>query len=56
MTMTTTLTLEETAKTLGLSKRTIYNRLKDGTLQSVRVGTSQRVTRESIAAVQKAKR
>jgi len=44
-----TLSLAQTATQLGVCRRTVYARIRDGSLQTVRVGKSQRVTRESIA-------
>ena len=43
--------LEHAAALLGVSRRTIYNRIRDGRLQTIRtVGGSQRVLRESFHA------
>lgn len=43
--------LEHAAALLGVSRRTIYNRIRDGRLQTIRtVGGSQRVLLESFHA------
>lgn len=36
------------AEILGVSRRTVYNRIRAGYLRTIRVGRSQRVTVESI--------
>jgi excisionase family DNA binding protein len=42
--------LDHAAALLGVSRRTIYNRIRDGRLQTVRtIGGSQRVLIESVA-------
>src|SRR5947207_11183014 len=42
--------IDHAARLLGVSRRTIYNRIRDGRLQTVRtLGGSQRVTLESVA-------
>src|SRR5262245_36269827 len=42
-------TIDHAAELLGVSRRTIYNRIRDGRLQTVRtLGGSQRVTVESV--------
>src|SRR5436305_8904262 len=42
--------IDHAARLLGVSRRTIYNRIGDGRLQTVRtLGGSQRVTLESMA-------
>ncbi len=41
--------LETAAELLGVSRRTIYNRIRDGRLQTIRtIGGSQRVLLESM--------
>ena len=41
--------LDHAAQMLGVSRRTIYNRIRDGRLQTIRtVGGSQRVLLESV--------
>ncbi len=41
--------LDHAAQLLGVSRRTIYNRIRDGRLQTIRtVGGSQRVLIESV--------
>lgn len=41
--------LETAAEILGVSRRTIYNRIRDGRLQTIRtLGGSQRVLLESV--------
>ena len=41
--------LDHAAELLGVSRRTIYNRIRDGRLQTIRtVGGSQRVLLESV--------
>ena len=43
--------LDHAAQLLGVSRRTIYNRIRDGRLQTIRtVGGSQRVLLESVPA------
>ncbi len=43
--------LDHAAALLGVSRRTIYNRIRDGRLQTVRtIGGSQRVLLESVVA------
>src|ERR1700686_5086298 len=42
--------IDQAGDLLGVSRRTIYNRIRDGRLQTVRtLGGSQRVTLESVA-------
>jgi excisionase family DNA binding protein len=44
--------LEHAAELLGVSRRTIYNRIRDGQLRTIRtLGGSQRVLSESIATL-----
>jgi excisionase family DNA binding protein len=44
--------LEHAAQLLGVSRRTIYNRIREGRLRTIRtLGGSQRVLSESIAAL-----
>ena len=43
-----TVTIDQAAGLLSRSRRTIYNRIREGCLQTIRVGTSQRVTVESL--------
>src|SRR5438270_11359138 len=44
--------LDHAAEILGVSRRTIYNRIRDGRLQTVRtLGGSQRVTLESVGVL-----
>ena len=41
--------IDHAAELLGVSRRTVYNRIRDGKLQTVRtIGGSQRVTLESV--------
>ena len=40
--------LDQAAQLLNVSRRTIYNRIKDGQLATVRAGGSQRVLVESL--------
>lgn len=41
--------IEQAARMLGVSRRTIYNRIRDGRLQTIRtLGGSQRVLLESV--------
>ena len=41
--------LDHAAQLLGVSRRTIYNRIRDGRLQTIRtIGGSQRVLLESV--------
>lgn len=41
--------LDQAARLLGVSRRTIYNRIRDGRLQTIRtLGGSQRVLLESV--------
>jgi len=43
------ISLDDAAQLLGVSRRTIYNRIRDGRLQTIRtVGGSQRVLLESL--------
>jgi excisionase family DNA binding protein len=42
--------LEQAAQLLSVSRRTIYNRIKDGQLATVRAGGSQRVLVASLQA------
>jgi excisionase family DNA binding protein len=43
--------LDHAANLLGVSRRTIYNRIRDGRLQTIRtLGGSQRVLLESVGA------
>jgi len=43
--------LDHAARLLGVSRRTIYNRIRDGRLQTIRTaGGSQRVLLESVPA------
>jgi excisionase family DNA binding protein len=44
--------LDHAAELLGVSRRTIYNRIRDGRLQTIRTkGGSQRVLLESVQVV-----
>src|SRR5438128_12174605 len=44
--------IDHAARMLGVSRRTIYNRIRDGRLQTVRtLGGSQRVTLQSVASL-----
>ena len=46
--------LDQAAQLLGVSRRTIYNRIREGRLQTIRtLGGSQRVLLESVVDVQK---
>jgi excisionase family DNA binding protein len=48
--MATTVSIDKAAELLGVSRRTVYNRIKDGELQTIRTyGGSQRVIVESLA-------
>jgi len=40
--------LDHAAELLGISRRTLYNRIRDGYLQTVRANNSQRVLVDSI--------
>ncbi len=45
--------LDHAARLLGVSRRTIYNRIRDGRLQTIRtLGGSQRVLIESVVGPQ----
>jgi len=46
--VSTTVSIEQAARLLGRSRRTIYNRIKTGRLSTIRVGLSSRVTIESL--------
>ena len=47
--------LDHAAEILGVSRRTIYNRIRDGRLQTIRtLGGSQRVLIDSVADVRDA--
>lgn len=43
-------TLKEVCDVVQLSRRTIYNYLKDGSLKAVKVGSQWRVTEEELKA------
>lgn len=44
--------LDHAAQLLGVSRRTVYNRIREGRLQTIRtLGGSQRVLLESVSAV-----
>jgi excisionase family DNA binding protein len=43
--------LDQAARLLNVSRRTIYNRIKDGQLATVRAGGSQRVLVASLQAL-----
>jgi excisionase family DNA binding protein len=43
--------LDQAAQLLNVSRRTIYNRIKDGQLATVRAGGSQRVLVSSLQAL-----
>ena len=46
--------LDHAAQLLGVSRRTIYNRIRDGRLQTIRtLGGSQRVLLESMRVVRR---
>ena len=46
------ISLDHAAEILGVSRRTIYNRIRDGRLQTIRtMGGSQRVLIESVGGV-----
>lgn len=46
--------LDQAAQLLGVSRRTIYNRIREGRLQTIRTrGGSQRVLLDSVADLQK---
>lgn len=40
--------LEQAGRLLGVSRRTVYHRIADGRLQTIRVGKSQRVLCDSL--------
>jgi excisionase family DNA binding protein len=43
--------LDHAAELLGVSRRTVYNRIRDGRLQTIRtIGGSQRVLLDSVSA------
>src|SRR5438876_161471 len=45
--------LDDAARLLGVSRRTIYNRIREGRLQTIRtLGGSQRVLVESVAGIE----
>jgi len=44
-----TLSIDRAAELVQVSRRTIYNRIRDGRLDTVRVGRSQRLTIESLS-------
>lgn len=44
------LTAEETARELRIARRRIFEMIADGTLPSVKIGRSRRVTRQAIEA------
>jgi excisionase family DNA binding protein len=47
--------LDHAAELLGVSRRTIYNRIRDGRLQTIRtLGGSQRVLIESVSDIRDA--
>ena len=47
--------LDHAAEILGVSRRTVYNRIRDGRLQTIRtLGGSQRVLIDSVADVRDA--
>ena len=43
--------VEQAAVLLGVSRRTVYYRIREGRLRTVRIGVSQRVLVESIEAL-----
>lgn len=43
-------TLDEVAEILKVTKRTLYNYIKEGTLKAVKMGKSWRVSEESLQA------
>src|SRR5262249_14077786 len=43
--------LEEAAALLGVSRRTVYYRIREGRLQTVRIGVTQRVLVDSLRAL-----
>ena len=46
--------LDQAAQLLGVSRRTIYNRIREGRLQTIRtLGGSQRVLLDSVADLRK---
>jgi len=50
--MRTSVMLDEAAELLGVSKRTVYYRIREGRLRTIRtIGGSQRVLLESIQAL-----
>ena len=52
--MTKTVFVEDAARMLGISRRTVYYRIREGRLQTVRTANgSQRVLLESIEAMQR---
>lgn len=50
-TLARSVSLEQAAKFLQVSRRTIYNRIKDGQLATIRTYGSQRVLVESLQAL-----
>lgn len=40
--------IDQVAKDLKISRRTVYNMIHDGRLQAIKVGCTQRVTFESV--------
>jgi excisionase family DNA binding protein len=49
--MPRTILLDQAAALLGVSRRTIYYRIRDGRLRTVRIGVTQRVLFESLEAL-----
>lgn len=43
--------VQDAAKFLNVSRATIWNRMNDGTLSSVRIGTSRRIHRDSLLRI-----
>ena len=44
------LTAEETARELRIARRRIFEMIRDGTLPSVKIGKSRRISRQAIEA------
>ena len=55
MELETSLTVQEVAKLLRMSRQTIYNMTREGTIPHFRVGTKVRFNRADIDALMKTK-
>lgn len=51
MTEARTVFIDDAAKALGISRRTVYYRIREGQLHTMRVGGTQRVLQSSIDAM-----